>query len=150
MSSPWSREQGDPLPCPGPGSMPRPGRFVSGTTTDEVHEPPYSITGATATRGITSGGAAAVNLHAGSRLVSWRPEGTLPTGNPQEIAMSPLLLIVFIPLFVGRVAFVALLFAIATAGSRDAFEQRPQEGTTAAGEVLSQGAPSEPSSARAA
>ena len=64
--------------------------------------------------------------------------------------MSPLLLIVFIPLFVGGVAFVALLFAAATAGSREAFEQRPQEGTTAAEEVLSQGAPSEPSSARAA
>jgi len=64
--------------------------------------------------------------------------------------MSPLLLIVFIPLFVGGVAFVALLFAAATAGSRDAFEQRPREGTTAAEEVLSRGAPSEPSSARAA
>jgi hypothetical protein len=64
--------------------------------------------------------------------------------------MSPLVLIVFIPLFVGGVAFLALLFAAATAGSRDAFEQRPQEGTTAAEEVLSRGAPSEPSSARAA
>ena len=62
--------------------------------------------------------------------------------------MSPLLLIVFIPLFVGGLAFVALLFA-AAAGSRDAFEQRPQEGTTAAEEVLSRGAPSGPSSARA-
>ena len=68
-------------------------------------------------------GAAAVNLHAGSRLVSWGPEGTLPAATPQEVAMSPLLLIVFIPLFVGGVAFVALLFAAATAGSRDAFEQ---------------------------
>jgi hypothetical protein len=51
--------------------------------------------------------------------------------------MSPLLLIVFIPLFVGGVAFVALLFAAATAGSREAFEERPQEGTAAAEEVLS-------------
>ena len=42
--------------------------------------------------------------------------------------MSPLLLIVFIPLFIGGVAFVALLFAAATAGSREAFEERPQEG----------------------
>ena len=64
--------------------------------------------------------------------------------------MSPLLLIVFIPLFVGGVAFVALLFAAATAGSRDAFEQRPQEETPAAGEVLSQVAPSEHSPVRAA
>ena len=64
--------------------------------------------------------------------------------------MSPLLLIVFIPLFVGGVAFVALLFAAATAGSRDAFEQRPQEETPAAEGVLSQVAPSEHSSARAA
>ena len=63
--------------------------------------------------------------------------------------MSPLLLIVFIPLFVGGVAFVALLFAAATAGSREAFEERPQEGTTAAEEGLSQVA-SEPSPARAA
>ena len=63
--------------------------------------------------------------------------------------MSPLLLIVFIPLFVGGVAFVALLFAAATAGSRDAFEERPQEETTAAEEVLSRVTPSEPSSARA-
>ena len=64
--------------------------------------------------------------------------------------MSPLLLIVFIPLFVGGVAFVALLFAAATAGSGDAFEQRPQEEMPAAEEGLSQGAPSESSSARAA
>ena len=64
--------------------------------------------------------------------------------------MSPLLLIVFIPLFVGGIAFVALLFAATTAGSREAFEQRPQERTTAGEEVLSQGVPSEPSSARAA
>ena len=28
---------GDPLPHPGPGLTPRPGRFVPGTTTDEVH-----------------------------------------------------------------------------------------------------------------
>ena len=63
--------------------------------------------------------------------------------------MSPLLLIVFIPLFVGGVAFVALLFA-ATAGSREAFEERPQDGTTVAEEVLSRVAPSEPSSARMA
>ena len=95
-------------------------------------------------------GAAAVNLHAGSRLVSWRPEGTLPASTPQEVAMSPVLLIVFIPLFVGGVAFVALLFAAATADSREAFELRPQDGTTAAEEVLSRGTPSEPSSARAA
>ena len=46
--------------------------------------------------------------------------------------MSPLLLIVFTPVFVGGVAFVALLFAAATAGSWDAFEQRPQEETPAA------------------
>jgi hypothetical protein len=64
--------------------------------------------------------------------------------------MSPLLLIVFIPLFVGGVAFVALLFAAATAGSRDAFEERPQEGMPAAGEVPPRVAPPEPSSARAA
>jgi hypothetical protein len=64
--------------------------------------------------------------------------------------MSPVLLIVFIPLFVGGVAFVALLFAAATADSREALEERPQEGTTAAEEVLSQGAPSESSSVRAA
>ena len=64
--------------------------------------------------------------------------------------MSPLLLIVFIPLFVGGVAFLALFFAAATAGSREAFEERPQDGTTAAEEVLSRVAPSEPSSARAA
>jgi hypothetical protein len=64
--------------------------------------------------------------------------------------MSPLLLIVFIPVFVGGVAFLALLFAAATAGSRDAFEERPQEGTTAAEEVLSRVAPSEHSPARAA
>ncbi len=64
--------------------------------------------------------------------------------------MSPLLLIVLIPLVVGGAAFLALLFAAATAGSRDAFEQRPQEGTTAAEEVRSRVAPSEPSSARAA
>ena len=64
--------------------------------------------------------------------------------------MSPLLLIVFIPLFVGGVAFVALLFAAATAGSGDAFEERPQEGTTAAEEVLLRVSPSEPSPARAA
>jgi nucleoid DNA-binding protein len=95
-------------------------------------------------------GAAAVNLAAGLRLIFWGPGDALPTGNPQEVAMSPLLLIVFIPLFVGGVAFVALLFAAATAGSREAFEERPQEGTTAAEEVLSRVAPSEPSSARAA
>jgi hypothetical protein len=35
--------------------------------------------------------------------------------------MSPLLLIVFIPLFVGGVAFVALLFTGAAAGSGEAF-----------------------------
>jgi hypothetical protein len=64
--------------------------------------------------------------------------------------MSPLLLIVFIPLFVGGVAFVALLFAAAAAGSGDTFEQRPQEETPAAEGVLSRGAPSEPSSTRAA
>ena len=64
--------------------------------------------------------------------------------------MSLPLLIVFIPLVVGGIAFVALLFAAATAGSRDAFEQRPQEETTAAEGVLSQVAPSEPSPARAA
>jgi hypothetical protein len=63
--------------------------------------------------------------------------------------MSPLLLIVFIPLVVGGVAFLALLFAAATAGSRDAFEERPQEGTTVAEAVRSRVAPSEPSSARA-
>jgi hypothetical protein len=63
--------------------------------------------------------------------------------------MSPLLLIVFIPVFVGGVVFVALLFA-ATAGPWDAFEQRPQEETTAAEGVLSQVAPSEHSPARAA
>ncbi len=95
-------------------------------------------------------GAAAVNLHAGSRLVSWRPEGTLPAATPQEVAMSPLLLIIFIPLFVGGVAFVALLFAAATAGSGDAFEQRPQEETPVAEGVLSLGAPSEYSPVRAA
>ena len=64
--------------------------------------------------------------------------------------MSPLLLIIFIPLFVGGVAFVALLFAAATAGSGDAFEERPQEGTTAAEEVLLRVPPSGQSSARAA
>ena len=73
----------------------------------------------------------------------------LPAATPQEVTMSPLLLIVFIPLVVGGVAFLALLFAAATAGSRDAFEQRPQEGTTAAEVVRSRVAPSEPSSARA-
>jgi hypothetical protein len=64
--------------------------------------------------------------------------------------MVPLLLIVFIPLLVGGVAFVALLFAAATAASREAFEERPQEGTTVAEEGLSRGAPSGPSSTRAA
>jgi hypothetical protein len=64
--------------------------------------------------------------------------------------MSPLLLIAFIPLFVGGAAFLALLFAAAIAGSRGAREQRPQEGTTAAEEGLSPVAPSVPSSARAA
>ena len=64
--------------------------------------------------------------------------------------MSPLLLIVFIPVFVGGVAFVALLFAAATAGNWDAFEQRPQDETPAAEEVLSRVAPSEHSPARAA
>ena len=64
--------------------------------------------------------------------------------------MSPLLLIVLIPLLVGGAAFLALLFAAAIAGSRDACEQRPQEGTTAAEEGLSPVAPSEPSPARAA
>ncbi|MBV8606272.1 MAG: hypothetical protein JO034_02275 [Singulisphaera sp.] len=94
-------------------------------------------------------GLAAVTLAAGLRLISWGPGDALPTGNPQEVALSPLLLIVFIPLLVGGVAFVALLFAAATAGSREAFELRPQEGTTAAEEGLSQVA-SEPSPARAA
>ena len=42
--------------------------------------------------------------------------------------MSPLLLIIFIPLFVGGVAFVALLFAAATAGSGDAFEDARRRG----------------------
>ena len=64
--------------------------------------------------------------------------------------MSPLLLIVFIPLFIGGVAFLALLFAAATTGPGDACEQRPQEGTTAAEEALPRVAPSQPSSARAA
>ena len=59
-------------------------------------------------------------------------------------------LIIFIPLFVGGVAFVALLFAAATAGSGDAFEQRPQEETPVAEGVLSQVAPSKHSSVRAA
>ena len=63
---------------------------------------------------------------------------------------SLIVVIVFVPLFVGGVAFLALLFAATTAGSREAFEQRPQEGTTAAEEVLSRGAPSGASSARAA
>ena len=62
--------------------------------------------------------------------------------------MSPLLLIAFIPLFVGGVAFVALLFAAATAGSEEAFELRPQEATTAAEEGLSRVTPSGHSSAR--
>ena len=66
-----------------------------------------------------------LNLDAGSRLISCGPGDALPTGTPQEVAMSPLLLIVFIPVFVGGVAFMALLFAAATAGSGDAFEQRP-------------------------
>jgi hypothetical protein len=64
--------------------------------------------------------------------------------------MLPLLLIVFIPVFIGGVAFVALLFAAATAGSWDAFEQRSQEETPAAEGMLSRVAPSEPSPARAA
>ena len=42
--------------------------------------------------------------------------------------MLPLLLIVFIPLFVGEIAFVALLFAAATAGSGDAFEDARRRG----------------------
>jgi len=65
--------------------------------------------------------AAAVTLAAGLRLISWGPGDALPTGNPKEVAMSPLLLIVFIPVFVGGVAFAALLFAAATAGSGEAF-----------------------------
>jgi hypothetical protein len=70
-------------------------------------------------------------------------------GSTPRRGRSPLLVIVFIPPFVGGIAFLALLFA-ATAGSRDACEQCPQEGTTAAEEGLSRVAPSGPSSARAA
>lgn len=55
--------------------------------------------------------------------------------------MSPLLLLVSIPVFVGGVAFVALLFAAAV-GPRGAFEERPQEGTPADEGVLSRVAPS--------
>ena len=37
LSSPRSSCSEPPLPRPAPGSTPRPGRFVPGTTTDEVH-----------------------------------------------------------------------------------------------------------------
>ncbi len=63
--------------------------------------------------------------------------------------MSPLLLIVLIPLVVGGSAFLALLFAAATTGSRDVCEEHPHEGTTVAEAVRSPVAPLEPSSARA-
>ena len=149
MSSPWSSCM--KTPCPAPARLDASAEQVRfrhdhrrGALTALLH---HRRDGDPGDRFF---GLAAVNPHAGSRLVSWRPEGTLPAATPQEVAMSPLLLIIFIPLFVGGVAFVALLFAAATAGSGDAFEQRPQEGTTAAEEVLSRGAPSEPSSARAA
>jgi hypothetical protein len=61
---------------------------------------------------------AAVNLHAGSRLVSWRPGGTRPAATPLEVAMSPLLLIVFIPLFVGGVAQSRVIHARTSALAR--------------------------------
>ncbi len=126
MSSPWSscRE----TPCPAP---PRPGLDASAGQVRFRHDHRRSARTALLHHrrdgdpGDHFLGAAAVNLHVGSWLISWRPEGTLPAATPLEIAMSPLLLIVFIPLFVGGVAFVALLFAAATAGSGDAFEQRP-------------------------
>src|SRR5512135_769770 len=65
---------GDPLPCPGPGSTPRPGRFVSGTTTDEEHGPPYSIHRRDGDPGDHLLEAAAVTLVAGLRLISWGRE----------------------------------------------------------------------------
>ena len=64
--------------------------------------------------------------------------------------MSALLLIAFVPVFFGGVTFVALLFAAATAGPRDAPERHPLEGTTAVEEGPSGVAPPDRSPARAA
>jgi len=104
MSSPWSSCGGRP-PAP-----PRPGLDASA---GQVHFRHDRRRGALTARlhhrrdgdpGDRFFGLAAATLTAGLRLISWGPEDALPTGNPQEVAMSPLLLIVFTPLFIGGVA----------------------------------------------